>query len=201
VFKTTNLFGLISSSLLGMVALVGCQPTTTYNSPQSSGGHDHTHEHSETYSEALAELDKLRLDIQTNFEEGTGEIADKSIHEAGHILEEIPALAKKAGISGDDFEKVKQAADRAFKSFGQLDTYHGKDGDPPHELDDDNLRYQKVADNIESAFHDLHAQAPATKSDHEHGDDHEHDEADAHDDNPQANSAGQEGEEQGNDQE
>lgn len=203
MFKATNLLGLIPFSLLGIVFLVGCQPTTSYNSMPSNGGHDHAHKNCESYCEALVELDKLRLNIQTNFEEGTGEIAHKSIHDAGHILQEIPALAKKDGISGDSFEKVKAAAERAFEAFGKLDTFHGKDEHPPHELDAANLRYEKVADDIQSAFHDLHAQAPATKSDHEHGDDHEHGKADAHDDDPQANSTGQESgnQEKGNGQE
>jgi hypothetical protein len=202
MFKTTNLFGLIFSSALGIVTLIGCQPSTTSKSPQSTG----SHKHAETYAEALAELDKLRTNIETNFKEGTSDLAHNSLHDAGHILEELPALAKKEGISGADFEKVKQAADRAFKAFGELDTFHGEQNDLPPESDASSLQYEKVADDIHSSFQDLHAKAAATHSaDHEHDEaDHlEHDETDAHDGNPQANSAGEKstGQEQGSGQE
>ena len=187
MFRTTNLSGLLFSSALGIVTLIGCQPGTSSKSPEHTDNHNHSHNHAETYDEALAELDKLRKTIETNFKEGTGELAHKSLHDAGHILEELPAMAKKEGISGADFEKVEQAADRAFKAFGKLDTFHGKQKDSPSELDADGLHYDKVAEDIDSSFHDLHAKGAAA---HEHSADHEHDETGTHDDSSSDDSAG-----------
>ncbi len=210
MFKITNLFGLLFSFALGIVTLIGCQPSTSSKSPQSTGNHNHSHQHAETYDEALAELEKLSTDIETKFKAGTSELAHKSLHDAGHILEELPALAKKEGVSEADFEKVKQAADRAFKAFGKLDTFHGEQKDPPPELDAASLQYEQVADDIHSSLHDLHVKVAATDSadhehdaDHEHSADHEHDETGAHDANPQDDSAGEKspGQQQGNGQE
>ena len=91
----------LASSLL----IFGCNQPGPAGPPASQANHgadhdddqDHAgeHEHHESYAEAVKELDGLRLAARDAMANNNLEAADEAVHEIGHILEELPALAAK----------------------------------------------------------------------------------------------------------
>jgi predicted RNase H-like HicB family nuclease len=112
---------LLTSSLL----VFGCNPSpppapkTAPVDHDAEHDHDGEHEHHETYADAVKELDELRLVAKNALAENKVEAADKAVHELGHILAELPALADKEGVMAD--ERVKPAIDDLFDCFDQID--------------------------------------------------------------------------------
>ncbi|HEX4146580.1 MAG TPA: hypothetical protein VHY91_23970 [Pirellulales bacterium] len=117
--------------LSGSLLVFGCNPA---GPPASSGQasnrlgdheHDHDdgnadeHEHHETYAEAVKELDSLRLAVRDAMASSNMDAADDAVHEIGHILEELPALAAKETRTAD--ETIKPAIDKLFDCFDQID--------------------------------------------------------------------------------
>ena len=117
---------LLASSLL----VFGCNPPGATAPPASQAthgadhddDHDHAgdeHEHHETYAEAVTELDSLRLAIRDAMAGNNMDAAHDAVHEVGHILEELPALAAKETAAADD--SVKPAIDKLYECFDQID--------------------------------------------------------------------------------
>ena len=115
-------------------------------------GHDeHGSDHPETYAEAVALVAKLQLQIKETLATGDIKAADVPLHELGHVLEAIPALAGKQSLSEADEEAVHKAVDTLFDAFGQIDEkVHGA-GEPS---------YAPYAKKIESAIGTLQSFAP-----------------------------------------
>ena len=125
------------------VSIGGCDRSTPTPSPNTSTdshddhGHDH-HDHDEhdhnqseaapaSFKEAVAEISELSKAIEAAFSAGDLHAADGPVHEVGHHLEALPALAEKAGLSGDPLASVNTAQATLFEAFGVLDqTIHGK---------------------------------------------------------------------------
>lgn len=155
-----------------LIGTVGCQPPAAKT---ADGEHDHAHihDHPDNYSEAVHEIEGLNEQIKTEFEAGKGEDAHDALHEVGQLLEELEALAKKDGVSGDDLNKIVSAAEQAFAGFSKLDTFHGES---------EEVAYSEVGDSISEAMTTLESFVKEG-SGHDHDDDHaaDHDEHDGHD--------------------
>ena len=147
-------FRLVLSAIAcaGLVTL-GCTPpaaveSTTTNKPPMAAdelehAHDGDHVHAATYPEAVAMVDGLREKIRDAFAKGEGMSADSSVHEIGHVLEDMTMLAKKASLSDADQVEVGTAVESLLDAFGKIDEkLHGGDG----------VDYDKVATEIDAAF-------------------------------------------------
>lgn len=125
-------------------------------------GHDHSHDHDhghahaapESLSAAVSTLASLRDKIDAALSKADLETADGPVHEVGHILESLPALAEKAAVSAEQTETVKQAQAALFAAFGDLDkTIHGKSS---------GKSWDDVKETVNSAIADLqNVTAPA----------------------------------------
>ena len=123
---------------LMFVAGCGTSPTAPPSATKTADhDHDHEHEHGneahehhlETYALALAELTSLRDTTRDAFAKNDLDAAHEPLHEVGHVLDEIPKLAEKEGISGEALGNLKAAVKTLFDAFGDVDkTMHGQDG-------------------------------------------------------------------------
>jgi len=123
-------------------------------------GHDHDHDHGhahaapESLSAAVSTLAGLRDKIDAALSEADLETADGPVHEVGHILESLPALADKAAVNAEQSETVKQAQAALFEAFGALDkTIHGKSS---------GKSWDDVKETVNSAIADLQNVTSAT---------------------------------------
>jgi hypothetical protein len=94
------------------------------------GDHDHDHDkhaeageekHSETYADAVNEIEALRKSIKENFDAKKLAEADTAVHEVGHVLEAVTKLAEKAALSPEDQAEVKKNVEALFDAFGKID--------------------------------------------------------------------------------
>lgn len=128
--------------------LIGCGTNAT--STTSAGTSDKEHA-PETFAEALAQLATQKTNIQEAFEKSDPESAHDDLHTIGHLLESLPALAKKSGLAEGELPAVKEAVETLFEAFGKLDeTLHGGDETP----------YKDVAEEVESALSALNKMTP-----------------------------------------
>lgn len=138
------------------------------------GDHDHDkHAHSdheessETYADAVKEIEALQKSIKENFEADKLEDADTAVHEVGHVLEEVTKLAEKASLTPEDLEAVKKNVEVLFDAFGKIDDrLHSKDAAKGSD-------YKGVAKEIEAAIEVLKSKVKAEaseKSDDDHAD-------------------------------
>jgi len=129
------------------------------------GDHDHDkHAHSdhekssETYADAVKEIEALQKSVKENFEADKLEDADTAVHEVGHVLEEVTKLAEKASLSPEDLESVKKNVEVLFDAFGKIDDrLHSKDAAKGSD-------YKGVAKEIESAIEVLKSKVKAEAS-------------------------------------
>ena len=114
--------------------LVGCDNSTTPAPAQKEAkDHDHAqeegHQHPETYSASVAELNEMFAAIKQAFAEGDPGKADGEIHEAPHLLEELPLLASRLTLDEPQKEAVKAAIDALTGALKKLDaTVHQQEG-------------------------------------------------------------------------
>jgi hypothetical protein len=129
------------SLVVGLVCgLMGCGTTATSSTTAGKSAADDS---PKTFAEALEQLASQKTNIQTAFEKSDPESAHDDLHTIGHVLESLPALAKKSGIAEADLPAVKEAVDALFDAFGKLDeTLHGGDETP----------YKDVAEKIDTAL-------------------------------------------------
>lgn len=122
-----------------VVLIPGCGSSSQTQAPipaASGNDHDHDHDgeghehhHAETLPEAITELTELRNTIRDAFAKNDTETAHDPLHEVGHVLELIPELAEKQGISGDALSTIKTSVNTLFDAFGNVDkTLHGQEG-------------------------------------------------------------------------
>ena len=132
-------------ALLGLAiclagGLTGCGSATTNKADTATSAAEHS---PENFSEGLQKLVSQKTRIQTAFEKSDPDSAHDDLHEIGHVLESLPALAKKSGIAEADLPAVKEAVDSLFDAFGKLDeNLHGGDETP----------YKDVAEKIDTAI-------------------------------------------------
>jgi len=98
-------------------------------------GHDHGPERSHApgkpavdFPAAVAEVVRLDDTIRKAFAEQDPAAADGPIHAIGHLLEQLPELAKAHG-SGVDVAAVKKSSGLLFQAYSRIDgKLHGGDG-------------------------------------------------------------------------
>ncbi|HBE68086.1 MAG TPA: hypothetical protein DDW52_08045 [Planctomycetaceae bacterium] len=86
-------------------------------------------DHPQNVQEAVAKLTKMKDTICKAFADGTPNDAHHELHEVGHILEDLPAMAgKQLSLSEDAMGKLDAAVEALFDGFGELDgVFHGGD--------------------------------------------------------------------------
>ena len=95
--------------------------------------HDHEQSHapgkpSVDFPGAVAEVVRLDDTIRKAFAEQDTAAADEPIHAIGHLLEQLPELAKAHG-SGVDVAAVKKSSGLLFEAYSRIDgKLHGGDG-------------------------------------------------------------------------
>lgn len=148
----------------GLMMNAGCG-TSSESNPATAGatghdddhGHSHGghHHHAETLPEAITELTEMRNTIRDAFAKNDVDTAHDPLHEVGHVLELIPGLAEKHGVTGDALATIKSSTETLFEAFGNVDkTLHGGEGST----------YAEESDRIDAALKalaDAAAGAPA----------------------------------------
>lgn len=90
------------------------------------GEEAHDHHHPETLADLVAELEKIAAAVRGGMEENVREKADAPVHEFGHLLEDLPALAKEAKLPEEVEAAVVKAGEDLFDAFDKLDgAIHG----------------------------------------------------------------------------
>jgi len=112
--------------------LAGCTPpekpaASAAGETEKTDDHDHgdehaDHDHPETLSEGIAELEKAAADVAAKLAEGADEAADDAIHAAGHVVEDLQKLlAKQEGLTEDAKAAGQKALDELFAAFDEVD--------------------------------------------------------------------------------
>lgn len=84
------------------------------------------HHHPETLADLVAELDRLTGIVRGGLEKGVREEADSAVHEFGHLVEDVEALAKEAKLPEGVEAAVVKAGSDLFDAFDKLDqAIHG----------------------------------------------------------------------------
>ncbi len=124
-----------------LLMFAGCGEGTT---GEKQTGSDKSHpDHAETLEGAMKELAGFKTAIQKAFEDKKPGSAHDALHEVGHVLEELPELAKKEEMSEENIKTLKDAVDVLFDGFGELDkSMHGKTG----------KSYEEVAKSLDDAM-------------------------------------------------
>ncbi|MCL4202297.1 MAG: hypothetical protein KJ000_07365 [Pirellulaceae bacterium] len=160
--------------LLGGMALLylsGCGPSQPAQpqptAPQThdhdhdhdhDDAHDHDHDHSHvTPADFTASVAVLRGHFETIRDAFTEKDLDKAhdpIHEVGHVLEGLPELAAKAGLTEQDLAKAQAAVAAMFEAYGKIDQaiHEGEEAD-----------YEAVRDKLDQGMADLDAVVQGTK--------------------------------------
>jgi len=87
------------------------------------------HKHAETYPEAVAELEEMNTVIAAAFASNDVDAAHDPLHEVGHVLDELPTLAKKQELSDDAVAAIGAAVEKLFEAFGKVDAkFHDGEG-------------------------------------------------------------------------
>lgn len=122
----------------------GCnkgETTTTSSLTTTDDGHGHEHgdhDHATDFAGAIRELEELSGAIGTAMDQGDGDTAHDPLHEVGHVLEAMPELAKKEGLSDDDQTAVNGAVATLMDAYNEVDKgMHGEEGKSWEELKGD----------------------------------------------------------------
>lgn len=100
----------------------------------------------ESFNEAVTMLGGLHVSIRGGFEKNDIESAHGPLHDVGHLLEQIPALAGKETQDAAVLEEVKKQVDELFDLYGKVDEkLHGEKG----------ADYKDVAEKIDAAMEKL----------------------------------------------
>lgn len=168
-FSHLTRFPFLAATAVVALALTGCPSTT----PPAIEGDDHGdgHDHPTTLVEAHDQLVHMSATIKQAFEAGKPGDAHDALHEIGHVIEAIPELAKKAGLT--DEEASTKVSDDLMASFGKLDSVLHSD--------DVEVKWGDVSETIEAAMAKLASWLPegASHDDDEEG--HHEEDGDGHD--------------------
>jgi uncharacterized protein YukE len=156
MIQTLRIFT-VCTSILAMIALSGCNSSKpSSNASKATDQHDGDGEkHAETYAAAVENLNELATSIKEALTEDDEDKAHDPLHNIGHVMEEIPALANKEPFTDEEKEAINKAVEELFDCFGKLDEkMHGKTG----------ASYEDVADRIQQALATLQEHAGAKET-------------------------------------
>jgi hypothetical protein len=107
-----------------------------------------SHDHPDSFPEALEQLKQFKDQIKTAFESGNPDSAHDALHEIGHVLECLPELAGKLTTDPAQTASVVEAQTKLFDAYGKLDeSMHGQKPEP--------FKYETVAADVDAAFEAL----------------------------------------------
>ena len=133
----------IALCLVG-VSIIGCDPMEKKPKP-AAGAHDHEHSHHgpESFTEAVADIEKHQKTIKEAFSNSKPEDAHDALHDIGHSIEALVELGKKQGIEAADLQTINKASEDLMMAFGAVDeTLHGGKG----------KNYDEVAEQVDAAI-------------------------------------------------
>lgn len=153
----------------GVLIFAGCpgsdtSPDDAVESADGDHSHDHDHDHDhgddephpETYAEAVEQLVSIDKTIRDAFAADDADTAHGPLHDIGHLLEEVAALAAKEPMSEEQRADVQQAVDSLFDLYGAVDdTMHGREG----------KSYDEVSTEIDAALKTLQSATTASTAD------------------------------------
>ena len=103
--------------------------------------HDHdAHDHDandrpESFTKAVEYIKTTGNKVTGAFTSGNPDDVHHELHEIGHVVESLPELAKKSGLSSEQQDKVRELTESLMEAFGQLDgTLHGGEAVEANEL-------------------------------------------------------------------
>ncbi len=121
---------------------VGCDSSSSSSSETDSQSSANHNEHGQKHepanlAEGLEQLNEYCKEVKTAFEKDTPEDAHDALHEVGHLLEALPALAEKGGkLASAEIDTLKKQVEELFDAFGKLDeTMHGGEAVVYSEID------------------------------------------------------------------
>lgn len=110
------------------------------------------HKHAETYPEAVVELEEMNKTIASAFANNDVDAAHDPLHEVGHVLDALPALAKKQELGDEAVAAISAAVETLFDAFGRVDEkFHGGEG----------ATYGEVKADVDSSMEVLRKYLPA----------------------------------------
>jgi hypothetical protein len=113
------------------------------------------HKHAETYPEAVAELEEMNKTIASAFANNDVDAAHDPLHEVGHVLDELPGLAKKQELGDEAVAAISAAVETLFDAFGKVDEkFHGGEG----------ATYDEVKAKVDSSMDVLRKYLPASEA-------------------------------------
>lgn len=132
---------------IGMLATIGCSSETTasparttatggdHNSPEDHERNQHHRDHEEenpapeTFKAAVEAVLGINETIRRAFAVQDDDAADDRLHEIGHLLKGMNALAEKSEMTYEQRQLVQGAVARLFEAFRAVDaTMHGREG-------------------------------------------------------------------------
>ena len=123
------------SLMVGFSLVVGsgCEDSTNTNTAASPAEHVHGHDEHDhgpaSLTDAMNELTSMRNTIRDAFAKNDQDAAHDPLHEVGHILEAIPALAKKEKVTTENQAVIEKSVNDLMDAFGRVDkTMHGQEG-------------------------------------------------------------------------
>ncbi len=108
---------------------IGCngpkEPTAS-----EADDHDHDHDHDRlSFGQAIGKIEELAGTIGQSMAKGDSDAAHEPLHEIGHLLEELPHLAKDEGLSEQQQASLDAAVNQLMDAYGAVDAImHGEDG-------------------------------------------------------------------------
>jgi uncharacterized phage infection (PIP) family protein YhgE len=79
------------------------------------------------FAQALKKVEEAKEKICKAFEQGTPDEVHDTLHQVGHLLEDLPQLATQGReLSTETVTEIQQSVESLFDGFGKLDdTMHG----------------------------------------------------------------------------
>ncbi len=141
---------LVAGCLVGLSLSVGCDKPDAKSGTSAAAGHDHSHSEAsepKSLSEALEQLEKLRVAIKDAFDKNDPEAADDPLHDVVHLLDHLPELVGKLTLDDATKAEAGKAIDAVNKAFeGLHDGMHGGTN---------GKKYSDVAESLEGALKSL----------------------------------------------
>ena len=137
----------------GCFLAVGCtpEPVARQMAPavHEDHAHDSDHKHPETLAEGVTELESLCKAVQEAFAAGDQKKADPSVHEIGHLIEDLEGLFTAAKLAPAEMASAQKAREELFECFDQIDT---RIHQPEDEKDPKGETYDAMAERIAAAI-------------------------------------------------
>jgi len=91
--------------------------------------HEGDHDHEMDFDASLEKVESLAATINESLANDDADAVHDSLHEIGHLLEELPEMAKEHGFSDADQEKLGAATEKMLDAYEAVDaTLHGDEG-------------------------------------------------------------------------